>query len=324
LCGFFSFLLMRFLSRFGRFSSFDLIWFFFFVFSFLLKFFFVFFFVFTYLFIDLFHFVFVFVISFVFVFWFIFTVEEDTAPWRADRLGPGRSKLGIERWTRPARDIFRDGHRPAFYNAPIRLFSKLGTKADECGQPPLRLGIGCGLGACVKCEPGRWWRHDAGGEERGQLTEDGCIDPNGIIGGGAPRCGGAILLAAPLPSSAFSSSRRFKQAAFGFRFLSANTVRKSELITSFKSPPCRRHKQTQTHTQTNRHRHTHRQTDTQTHTRAEPQPPVAFLAGIVSVWIVSVGNQSINRLINQSIDWCDVRELRLRAGAGRRDRFEIC
>jgi len=176
--------------------------------------------VFTYLFIDLFHFVFVFVISFVFVFWFIFTVEEDTAPWRADRLGPGRSKLGIERWTRPARDIFRDGHRPAFYNAPIRLFSKLGTKADECGQPPLRLGIGCGLGACVKCEPGRWWRHDAGGEERGQLTEDGCIDPNGIIGGGAPRCGGAILLAAPLPSSAFSSSRRFKQAAFGFRFLS--------------------------------------------------------------------------------------------------------
>jgi len=220
LCGFFSFLLMRFLSRFGRFSSFDLIWFFFFCLFFSFEIFFCFFFVFTYLFIDLFHFVFVFVISFVFVFWFIFTVEEDTAPWRADRLGPGRSKLGIERWTRPARDIFRDGHRPAFYNAPIRLFSKLGTKADECGQPPLRLGIGCGLGACVKCEPGRWWRHDAGGEERGQLTEDGCIDPNGIIGGGAPRCGGAILLAAPLPSSAFSSSRRFKQAAFGFRFLS--------------------------------------------------------------------------------------------------------
>ena len=81
---------------------------------------------------------------------------------------------------------------------------------------------------------------------------------------------------------------------------------------------------THTHRQTDRQTHTHRQTDTQTHTRAEPQPPVAFLAGIVSVWIVSVGNQSINRLINQSIDWCDVRELRLRAGAGRRDRFEIC
>ena len=249
------------------FLRFDLI-FFFLSFLFFWNFFLFFFFVFTYLFIDLFHFVFVFVISFVFVFWFIFTVEEDTAPWRADRLGPGRSKLGIERWTRPARDIFRDGHRPAFYNAPIRLFSKLGTKADECGQPPLRLGIGCGLGACVKCEPGRWWRHDAGGEERGQLTEDGCIDPNGIIGGGAPRCGGAILLAAPLPSSAFSSSRRFKQAAFGFRFLSANTVRKSELITSFKSPPCRRHKQTHTHTDKQTQTQTHTDRQTHRHTRA--------------------------------------------------------
>ena len=87
----------------------------------------------------------------------------------------------------------------------------------------------------------RWWQCESsrsdGWPRRGwwQLTEDGCIDPNGIIGGGAPRCGGAILLAAPLPSSAFSSSRRFKQAAFGFRFRSAththtpeNDIRKTE------------------------------------------------------------------------------------------------
>ena len=52
------------------------------------------------------------------------------------------------------------------------------------------------------------------------LTEGG-MAPNGIIGGGAPKCGGAIVLAEP--SSAFSSSRRFRQAAFGFKFLSAKS-----------------------------------------------------------------------------------------------------
>ena len=63
------------------------------------------------------------------------------------------------------------------------------------------------------------------------LTDDG-MDPNGIMGGGPPplapppppKWGGPCIPLAD-PSSAFSSSRRLRQAAFGFRFLSIKTYK---------------------------------------------------------------------------------------------------
>jgi len=67
----------------------------------------------------------------------------------------------------------------------------------------------------------RFRRQEDTAPENGIQNEEGCMEPKGIMGGGAWRWGGgAILGVAPAPSSAFSSSRRLRQAAFGFRFLS--------------------------------------------------------------------------------------------------------